>query len=67
MTVSVKFFDKSLQGKLVPVYFDEAGVPHPLNFNMVVPEDRPFDNLNNTHSYMFSDTHPRFGFGILEN
>ncbi len=66
LKVSVKFFDNSLKGKLIPVYFDEFGVSHPLNFNMVTTEDKPFDNLNNTYSYMFSSAHPKFGFGIWE-
>ena len=66
MKVSVKFFNNSLKNKLVPVYFDDFGISHGLSFDMVTTEDRPFDNLNNTYSYMFTGVHPKFGFGILE-
>lgn len=62
MKVRVKFNSSSIKDKLVPVYFDDFGVSHALNFNLVSDKTQ----LNNSYSYIFAGTHRKFGFGILE-
>lgn len=63
MKVSVKFYNVSIKDKLVPVYFDEFGLPHCLNFSLMTEEE----NNQNTYSYIFIDKYNKFGFGVLED
>ena len=64
MQVSVKFNDESIKNKLVPVYYDEFGIPHPLNYTFIATEAMP--SSNNIKSYLVLSRYNNFGFGILE-
>jgi hypothetical protein len=67
MQVKVKFNDLSLKDKLVPVYYDDLGLPHCLNFTFMATEDGALDQLNNTYSYLVLGHYNNFGFGVLDN
>lgn len=64
MEVSVKFYNLSIKDKLVPVYFDEFGLPHCLNFTLITEDEN--SNYENIYSYLVLAKYNKFGFGILD-
>lgn len=64
MEVSVEFKDKSLKAKLLPVYYDDYGIVHFLNYAIVINQDMLWQN--DTQSYLILGSHDRFGFGTLK-
>ena len=65
MKVSVKFYNLSIKNKLLPVYFDEFGLAHFLNFTLITEEGE--NNYQDTYSYLVLAKYNKFGFGILDN
>ena len=65
MQVKVKFYDKSLRDKLVPVYFDEFGLAHCLNYTLI-STDEQLSVVNDTNSYLILSHYNNFGLGIVE-
>ena len=64
MQINIRFYDKSIRNKLVPVYFDEAGLPHSLNFALIARDTQT--SVNDTNSYLILSHYNNFGFGILD-
>lgn len=64
MQVGVKFIDKSLKSKLLPVYYDDYGIVHFLNYTLVTDPDSL--GQSDTQSYLMLGDHDKFGFGILK-
>lgn len=64
MQVNVRFYDSSIREKLVPVYFDEAGLAHCLNFTIIATDLQT--GVNDTSSYLVLAHYNNFGFGILD-
>ena len=65
MQINVRFYDKSIRNKLVPVYFDETGLPHSLNFTLVATDSMQ-TGVNDTSSYLILSHYNNFGFGVLQ-
>lgn len=60
MQVTVRLNNDAVdRNKLVPLYYDDLGVAHNLNY-LVVPLD------NNTYIYLVLAHYDRFGFGVME-
>ena len=60
MQIIVDIRDSDIKNKLVPVYYDDYGIAHSLNFQVK-------DMGYNEYSYLMLGHYDSFGFGMLDN